>query len=409
MSEAAADRALEVTPARRQRSGVALTIVALSTFLAMSVWFSASFVAPQLVAQWQLSSVDASLLTIAVQIGFVVGAIASAATGLADAVSARTLMCVGAAGAAAANLALLWSSGIATAFPLRMLTGVFLAAVYPPALKEISSWFRFGRGTALGVMIGALTLGSALPHLVRSFGDLAWQQVIITTSAMTACGAALVLLLCGPGPFPFPKRPFSFAGAFASLRNKRVALANLGYVGHMWELYAMWAWVGAFLASLPAIASRPGSQATAALLAFACIGAGAVGCLVGGRISDRFGRAQSAMVCLLCSGAAAVALAVVGPGSLAIVLPLCIFWGFWVIADSAQFSALVTEHADPTYVGGAVSIQLALGYLTTAVSVWLVPVLVEQFSWSAALWALAVGPAIGAIAMAVLARSLRRA
>lgn len=408
MSETAADPRPADTAARRQRPGTALTIVAAATFLSMSVWFSASFVAPQLVAQWRLSAVDASLLTIAVQLGFVVGAIGSAATGLADAVSARVLIAVGATGAAAANLALLWSGGIATAFPLRMLTGVFLAAVYPPALKEISSWFKFGRGTALGVMIGALTLGSALPHLVRSFGDLAWQQVIITTSLMTACGAALVLMLRGPGPYPFPKRAFSFAGAFASLRNKRVALANLGYIGHMWELYAMWAWVGTFLAALPAIADRPRADSLAALLAFVCIGAGAVGCFVGGRISDRFGRAQSALTCLVCSGAAAAALAVIGPNSVAIVVGLCIFWGFWVIADSAQFSALVTEHADPTYVGGAVSIQLALGYLTTAVSVWLVPVLVEEFSWSSALWALAAGPAVGALAMAALIRALRQ-
>lgn len=408
MSEAVAASSA-VAGARRQRPGAALAIIAGATFLSMSVWFSASFVAPQLVAQWRLSAVDASLLTIAVQLGFVVGAIASAATGLADAISARALIAVGAAGAAAANLCLLWSAGIATAFPLRMLTGVFLAAVYPPALKEISSWFRSGRGTALGVMIGALTLGSALPHLVRSFGDLAWQQVIITTSIMTTCGALLVLVLRGPGPYPFPYRPFSFAGAFDSLRNKRVALANLGYVGHMWELYAMWAWVGTFLAALPALVGRPGSDALAALLAFTCIGAGAVGCFVGGRISDRFGRAESAMICLICSGTAAASLAVIGPRSLPIVVPLCIFWGFWVIADSAQFSALVTEHADPTFVGGAVSIQLALGYLTTTVSVWLVPVLVERFSWSAALAALAVGPAVGALAMIALVRSLRTA
>lgn len=394
--------------APRQRPGTALLVIAVSTFLSMSVWFSASFVAPQLVDVWALSPAGSSLLTIAVQVGFVVGAIASAATGLADALAPKRLMCMGALGAAAANVALLWANGLETALPLRLLTGVCLAAIYPPALKEVSTWFRTGRGTALGVMIGALTLGSALPHLVRSFGDLSWQHVIVATTLMTAAGGLLILLLRGPGPYPFPRRPFSFAAAFASLRNRSVALANVGYIGHMWELYAMWAWVGAFIAALPAIAVLPNAQATAAALAFVCIGAGAVGCLVGGRISDRFGRAQAALVSLVCSGLAALALAFMGTGSLLIVLPLCVFWGFWVIADSAQFSALVTEHADPVYVGGAVSIQLALGYLTTAISVWMVPVLVQHWSWSAALAALAVGPGIGALAMVALIRTQRR-
>ncbi|MBU8819664.1 MFS transporter [Mycolicibacterium goodii] len=397
-----------VAPAVVPRPGIALLIVAVSTFLAMSVWFSASFVAPQLVQVWHLSAAGSSLLTIAVQLGFVVGAVASAATGLADAVAAPRLMCVGAIGAAAANVALLWADGLTTAVPLRLLTGMCLAAIYPPALKEISTWFRAGRGTALGVMIGALTLGSALPHLVRSFGNVPWQQVIVVTSVMTAAGGLLMLALRHPGPYPFPRRPFSFSAALASLRNRNVALANIGYMGHMWELYAMWAWVGAFLVVVPTVAASANAQAVSSALAFVSIGAGALGCFVGGRISDRYGRPQSALICLLCSGGAALALSIAGPRHLAIVVPLCVFWGFWVIADSAQFSALVTEHADPVYVGGAVSIQLALGYCTTAFSLWLVPVLVQHFSWSAALAALAVGPAIGAVAMVVLARFLRR-
>lgn len=393
----------------RQRPGVALTLIAASTFLAMSVWFSASFVAPQLVDVWQLSPAGAALLTIAVQVGFVVGAIASAATGLADAVPAPRLMSLGAFSAALANAGLLLADGLGAALPLRFATGVCLAAIYPPALKEVSSWFRTGRGTALGVMIGALTLGSALPHLVRSFGDVRWEYVIATTTVMTTVGGVLILLVRGPGPYPFPRPPFSFAAAFASLRNRNVALANVGYIGHMWELYAMWAWVGAFLAALPAIALRSDAHTVAAALSFLCIGVGALGCLAGGRLSDRFGRAQAALASLVCSGLAAVTLGALGEASLAIVLPVCMFWGFWVIADSAQFSALVTEHADPEYVGGAVSIQLALGYLTTAVSVWLVPVLVERWSWSVALAALAAGPAVGAVAMAVLTRAQQRA
>lgn len=387
---------------RTQRPGLALTLIAISTFLSMSVWFSASFVVPELSTVWHLSAGGSSLLTIAVQVGFVVGAVGAAVTGLADAVPARVLICVGAVGAAFANLGLLWAGGLTVALPLRLLTGIFLAAVYPPALKEVSTWFRQGRGTALGVMIGALTLGSALPHLVGSFGGIRWEGVITATTIMTAAGGALILLLRDEGPYPFPRRRFSLQASLASLRNKHVALANIGYMGHMWELYAMWAWVGTFIASMPAIAVLPHADTTASALSFVCIGVGALGCFVGGRLSDRYGRPQSALICLICSGSAAVALSLVGTSSLLLVLALCIFWGFWVIADSAQFSAVITEHADPVYVGGAVSIQLALGYLTTTLSLWLVPVLVQRWSWALAIGVLAIGPLIGAAAMAVL-------
>ena len=386
----------------RTRPAAALTIIAASTFLSMSVWFSASFVIPQLTTEWNLTFAGSSLLTIAVQIGFVIGALLSAATGLADAVPSRFLIAIGAVGAALANLGLLMATSIVGAFPLRLLTGVFLACVYPPALKEISTWFRTGRGKAFGVMIGALTLGSALPHLVNSVGDIAWQTVIMTTSVMTGAGGLIILLVRSSGPYPFPRRPFSITGAVRSLRNRDIVLANIGYMGHMWELYAMWAFVGTFLATVDSITTLSNPEAAASALAFVCIGAGAIGCIVGGILSDRYGRAQSALICLICSGAAAVAVGFSGAAPLPVILALCAFWGFWIIADSAQFSALVTERADPVYVGGAVSVQLALGYLTTTVTLWLVPVLVRHFSWSAALFALAAGPIIGIAAMAAL-------
>ncbi len=387
-------------PLRQWTAGPALTVIAASTLLSMAVWFSATFVTPQLVVEWDLSSGETSLLTIAVQLGFVVGAVVSAMVGIADAVPSRRLMCAGALGAAVCNGGLLLSSGLATALPLRLLTGMFLAAVYPPAIKEVSTWFQSGRGKALGVMVGALTLGSALPHLVNVFGDLDWHLVIAVTSILTALGGLLITVVHGQGSYPFPRRQVSISGAFASLRNRNVALANLGYVGHMWELYAMWAGVGAFLATLPAIAASSNPQALASGLAFLCIGIGAVGCLVGGVLSDRKGRAPAAFICLVLSGGAALILSITYTLlPVFVVVALCVFWGFWVIADSAQFSALVTESADGDYVGSALSLQLALGYLTTVFTLWLVPTLVAATSWHVALAALAIGPAFGAVAM----------
>ncbi|MER6692425.1 MFS transporter [Streptomyces minutiscleroticus] len=388
----------------RMRAAAALALLAVATLLSMSVWFSASFVVPQLREMWHLTGGESSLLTIAVQLGFVVGALALAATGLADAVPGRRLMSAGALGAAAVNLLLLWAPGFAAALALRALTGACLAAVYPSAVKEVSSWFREGRGTALGVMIGALTLGSAAPQLVKASGGLGWQAVIVATSVLTTAGALVVLLVRGAGPYPFPRSAFSLRAALRAVRSRPVVLANIGYAGHMWELYAMWAWIGTFLAGLDGFAGTPDGERHAALAAFACIGVGAAGCLVGGRISDRFGRAQAALVSLALSGGAAVVLAFVRQVPLPVVLLVSAFWGFWVIADSAQFSAMVTENADPRYVGSAVSLQLAIGYVTTAATLYLVPVLAEHASWTTALLVLALGPLVG---VAALVRYLR--
>jgi MFS family permease len=381
---------------------VAVGLVAASTLLSMSAWFSATFVVPQLEDEWSLGPGGTSLLTIAVQLGFVIGALCSAAFGIADAIPSRRLMCIGGLGAAACNAALLLCDGLAGALPLRVATGIFLAAVYPPALKEVSTWFLRGRGKALGVMIGALTLGSALPHLVGAVGGVDWRVVIAVTSVLSALGGLVVLGVRGEGRYPFPRRPFNLAAGFKSMRNRDVALANIGYIGHMWELYAMWAGVGAFIIALPAVASRSDPESFGAFLAFVCIGAGALGCFVGGVLGDRWGRPRAALISLVCSGGAAVVLALTySVLPLAPVIALCAFWGFWVIADSAQFSAMVTENADPDYIGGALSLQLALGYVTTMLTLWLVPQLAQHFSWHLALLVLAVGPVVGGAAMLI--------
>jgi MFS family permease len=303
---------------------------------------------------------------------------------------------VGAMGAAAANLGLLAVSNAAGAIPLRFLTGAFLAGVYPPALKLMSTWFVHGRGTALGVLVGALTVGSAAPHLVNGLGGLDWRVVVVVTSALTAAGGAIVLLGVREGPYPFPAAVFDPRQAGLVFRNRGVRLASLGYFGHMWELYAMWAWFAVFAAD-----ELYASETRAAVATFAVVAAGGIGCVAGGIAGDRFGRPETTAVCLVVSAACALTIGFV-PTDVALAVGLV--WGLTVVADSAQFSTLVTEHANQAYVGTALTLQLATGFTLTVATIWLVPYVVDASGWAAAFSLLAAGPVLGLLAMLRLRR-----
>jgi MFS family permease len=381
----------------------ALALLGLAEFLAMSTWFSASAVVADLQVLWQMSAAQSSMLTIAVQLGFVVGAVISAAVSLADVVPPRRVMAAGALGAALANLGLLAADSTTGALVLRFLTGFFLAGVYPPAMKAMATWFRRQRGLALGVMVGALTLGSALPHLVRGLGGLDWRVVVATTSAVTVVGG-VVALVADDGPYPFPRARFDPRAALRVVADRDVRLASYGYFGHMWELYAMWAWVAVYLTVAFEDAGLDRPETAASFGAFAAIGIGALGCIAGGVLGDRRSRTWLTSVAMLASGGAAALAGVVLGAPPWVVLLVALFWGFWVVADSAQFSTLVTELADQRYVGTAVTLQLALGFTLSVTTIWVIPVLVETVGWRWAFLALTPGPVLGTVAMQVLAR-----
>ena len=368
-----------------------LALLAVALVCSMATWFSASAVVPQLRDEWSLSSGAAAWLTIAVQLGFVAGALVSSLLNVADLIAPHVVVFAGSAGAAAANALLLLTHGPAAAVPLRLATGFFLAGVYPPALKLMATWFRRSRGTALGILVGALTLGSSLPHLVNGLGGLDWHAVIAVTSGLTLVGGVIALVAVTEGPYPFPQATFDPRQARLVFANRGVRLASLGYLGHMWELYAMWTWFLVF-ATDTLFASRSG----AALMTFAVIGVGALGCVAGGVLSDRFGRAETTAGLMMCSGACALVIGLL-PTWAAIVVAVA--WGFTVVADSAQFSTLVTEHADQAYVGTALALQLAFGFTLTVATIWLIPVLESAVGWRWAFAFLAPGPALGAAAM----------
>ncbi len=376
----------------------ALALLALSLVLSMSTWFSASAVVPQLRADWSLGDSAAAWLTIAVQLGFVAGALVSSIFNVGDVVSPRVVLLLGAMGAAGANALLAAADGVAVAIPLRAATGLFLAGVYPPALKLMATWFRRGRGTALGVVVGALTVGSAAPHLVNALGGLDWHLVVFATSALTLAGGLVAFAGVPEGPFPFPRGVLDPRQAGLVFRNRGVRLASLGYFGHMWELYAMWAW---FLVFYTAVLEERGGTAgaPAAYATFAVIASGGLGCWVGGILGDRWGRTRATAAMMAASGACALTIGLLRDAPLPLLVAVALVWGFTVVADSAQFSTLVTELAEQRYVATALALQLAAGFTLTVATIWLVPLVADAVGWRWAFAVLAPGPALGVLAM----------
>ena len=383
-----------------------LALLAAAELLGMSLWFGASAVAQQLAAPWHLSGSQTAWLTTVVQLGFVAGTAVAAVLNLADVVAARRLFAVAAVLGALANAALLAVSGYGAALACRFATGFFLAGVYPPAMKMVATWFRARRGLAIGTVVGALTVGKATPYLVHAVRGAGVATVVLTASAGALAAALLVHLGYREGPFPFAARPFSWGLTGEVFRLRRYRLATAGYLGHMFELYSFWTWIPAFLA---ASAARHGGSSPAAvsLAAFGTIAIGGAGCVWGGLVADRSGRERLVTLALAASGACSLVIGLLFGANLLLVTLVAWIWGFFVIADSAQFSALVTEAVPAHAVGTALTMQTALGFLLTTVSIQLVPPLAERFGWPLAFPILALGPALGIAAVRRLQR-LRR-
>jgi len=384
--------------ARRQ-----ILLVAGTQVAALATWFSASAVSPALQRELQLGAGQAALLTSSVQIGFVAGAVTSAALNLPDRVNPARLYGISALLAAGSTAAFpLLAHGAGSAVGVRILTGCFLAGVYPVGMKLVASWADPTiRGRAFGLLIGALTLGSALPHLIRGIDSLPWASVMGSAAALATVGGlvALTALRVGPG-YVTGRQRLQLGYAVQMFRQRPALLANLGYFGHMWELYALWTWLPTYAVASQA-SREEGTGSMVGLLAFSAIGvAGALGCLVGGWASDRAGRAPTAIGALFISGACCLASPLVFGADPAILAVFLTIWGFAVIADSGVFSTALSESVEVRHLGTALTTQTAVGFCLTVVTIQLVPLLATWASWKYALVVLAVGPAVGIAAMA---------
>ena len=387
-----------------------LGLLALAELLGMSLWFAASAVSPQLGARWNLSISEIGWLTAIVQLGFVMGTATSAVLNLADIVPSRRLFATSALLGAVANAMLLLAPSYSTALVCRFATGFALAGVYPPAMKMISTWFRSQRGLAVGTIVGALTVGKAGPYLVHAIPGAGETPVVLSATMSALTAALLVAVWYEDGPYPFPPRPFSWGLLAAVFREHRWRLATAGYLGHMFELYSAWTWLPVFVAASSAAAGVPAGPARDSLssaVAFAAIAIGGVGCVWGGRVADRRGRAWLVTLAMAASATCALLIGLTFGRSLLLLVPVALTWGFFVIADSAQFSVLVTEAVPPHAVGTALTVQTSLGFLLTMISIQLVPPVQHVVGWRWAFAMLALGPVAGIAAIRRLVRVTR--
>lgn len=378
-----------------------LAVLAFAELLGMSLWFGASAVAGELGARWSLDNSQIGWLTSMVQLGFVVGTALAAVLNLADIMPARWYFAGAAVAGAAANTGLLVVDTFAGALVMRFATGLFLAGVYPPAMKMAATWFRARRGLAIGTVVGALVIGKSTPFLIHAIPAATSTSVVLIASAGAIASALLIATMYFDGPYAFAVRPFSFGLVGAVWSSREWRLATGGYLGHMFELYSFWTWIAAFAAASLAV-NGDATAAVVSLVAFLGIAAGGVGSIWGGLAADRRSREWLVTVALIGSGTCALLSPLVFGQGTFLLVALALIWGFFVVADSAQFSALVTESVPSHAVGTALTLQTSAGFLLTMVSIQVIPPLVAATGWRWAFPILALGPLAGVTSVRAL-------
>ncbi len=390
---------IETIPAQKWRM---LGAISLAELLVMAVWFSASAIMNDLTDLWDLSASGQAWLTMAVQIGFVVGALGSAVFNLADRIPPTRFFTISSILCGLATITIpLFATGFMVSIGLRFATGIFLAGVYPVGMKLMATWTKADRGLGIGLLVGALVIGSASPHALKALGGISgnWQSVMYLAGLSAFVGALIVAFGVQEGPYRTASVPFKWGQIGGILRERSIVLANLGYLGHMWELYAMWTWISVFLAASFEKADVTDSSMWASLVTFFVIASGGLGSLIAGKFADRWGRTTLTIGALIISGTCALIIGQFYGANPFFLTGLALIWGLTIVADSAQFSACVSELCVPELMGTALTLQTSLGFLLTLVSIRLTPTIENWVGWQWTFVFLAIGPIIGISAM----------
>ncbi len=376
-----------------------LPVIVASQFAGGSLWFSGNAVLGDLQRKWNLTDSALGYITSAVQLGFICGTLVFAFVAIADRYSPRRVFFACSLLGALANLGIFLAAGeLGTLLGFRFATGFFLAGIYPVGMKIASGWYRGDLGNALGFLVGALVLGTAFPHLLKGLGQAwSWQNVMLGVSAIAALGGLLMLLLVPDGPHLARGAKFDPAALAVIFRSRGFRASAFGYFGHMWELYAFWAFVPMALAARPEVSNAP-------FWAFAVIAAGAIGCVGGGLVSLRAGSARVAFAQLAASGACCLAAPLLYFAPTALFLAFLVFWGIVVVGDSPQFSALNAANAPRDWVGSALTIGNCIGFAITIASIQLLNAALAWIPIEYLFLLLAPGPALGLLALRPLLR-----
>jgi MFS family permease len=370
-----------------------IALIVLAELCGTSLWFSGNNAINELAGLWQLSGPARAWLLMAVQLGFIAGTLGLAASGLADAFRSHYVFAASALFGAAANAGfLLLSDGPAAAIAFRFAIGLALAGVYPVGMKLVVSWAPDRAGAALGWLVGALTVGTAIPYLARAVGgDGYWREAVLASSVLAVIGAGLVVTV-GEGPAVRARSGFAWGRVWEVFRIPGFRASALGYFGHMWELYAFWALVR------PLVGRLGLTESDVWLGTFAVIAAGAIGCVAGGRVSRIRGSRIVARVALAGSAVCCLLAPTLPLIPVEVALGVLVVWGFFVVADSPQFSAMSANASPPDAVGSALAVQNSIGFLITVFAIQLTAVLWDQLGeWTP--WVLAPGPLLGLVAL----------
>ena len=371
-------------------------MIIFSQFSGTSLWFAGNAVLGDLQQRWQLGDAALGYSTSSVQLGFICGTLVFAFFTISDRFSPRIVFFLCSLLAAIINLSIYFTAnGLPSLLVLRFLTGFFLAGIYPVGMKIAAGWYPRGLGKALGYLVGALVVGTAFPHLLKSTAQsFAWQHVIITISALSALGGLLMLLLVPDGPNAIKGTKFNSKAFVTIFRSKDLRCASFGYFGHMWELYTLWAFFPVFI---KAYVTAAGLTLNIPFWSFAVIAAGSLGCVAGGHLSMRFGSPSVAFLQLLTSGICCLLSPIVFHSLPALFLGFMLLWGVTVVGDSPQFSALTAQTAPKELVGSALTIVTSIGFSITIFSIQFTNYLLDRIAPEFIFLFLIPGPIFGLI------------